>query len=47
MRKTIEIPDKEIQLTQGDEVKIYVRKKDILFFFFCDGTGNTFIISKE
>lgn len=47
MKKQIEIPDKEIQLSHGDKVKIYIRKKNILFFFSCDGTGNCFKLSKE
>lgn len=47
MKQTIQIPDKEIQLTQGDHVKIYINKKDIDFAFYCDGTGNIFTLTKK
>lgn len=47
MKKEIEIPDETIEMAHGDRVNIYVREKDILFDFFCDGTGNCFAIPKE
>ena len=48
MKKTIIIPDKEIQLKPyGDKVKIYVNKNTIDFEFCCDGTGNSFTLTKE
>ena len=48
MKKEIKIiPDKTIELSHGDRVDIYIRKRDILFDFFCDGTGNCFTIPKE
>ena len=47
MKTTTIIPDKEIQLTQGDHVKIYINKKDIDFAFCCDGTGNMFTLTKK
>ena len=47
MRITKEVPDKEIELSQGDHVKIYVKKKNIEFDVMIDGCGNTFILTKE
>ncbi len=47
MKKQVEIPDKEIQLSYGDKIRIYIRKNNILFFFSCDGTGNCFTLTKE
>lgn len=47
MKKTIEIPDKTIELSHGDKVEIYVRNFEILFSVFCDGTGQAFAIKKE
>lgn len=46
-KQTIEVPDETIELTQGDRVNIYIRERDILFDFFCDGTGNSFAIPKK
>jgi hypothetical protein len=42
-----EIPDKIIELSLGDKVEIYVRKKEVAFHFYCDGTGNCFALTKE
>jgi hypothetical protein len=49
MKKTTvtEVPDKEIELSHGDKVWIYIRERDILFEFYCDGTGNCFAIPKR
>jgi hypothetical protein len=48
MKKAITIiPDKEIQLEHGDKVKIYGNKHKIRFNFFCDGTGNSFCLTKQ
>jgi len=47
IKKTIEVPDKTIELSHNDKVEIYIRKNDILFDFYCDGTGNCFAISKK
>jgi hypothetical protein len=42
-----EIPDKEIRLSHGDKVNIYIRKNEISFEFFCDGTGNAFTLTRK
>jgi hypothetical protein len=47
MIKEIEMPDKEIQLDKGDYVKIYIRVNEIVFDFYCNGDGNSFILTKE
>ena len=47
MKKSIEVPDMEIKLSRGDKVCITARKAEIVFDFFCDGTGNSFILRKE
>ena len=36
IKKTIEVPDKVIELSHGDRVSIYVRERDILFEFYCE-----------
>lgn len=46
-RKVIIEADRTIQLTHGDYVNIYVQKNRILFNFFCDGTGNSFSLTKK
>lgn len=43
----IEIPDKEIELSHGDKIKIYIKKNSVEFDFFCDGTGNSFELTKD
>ena len=47
MKIIIEKPDKIIELSHGDEVRIYVDKNNIRFEFYCDGTGNFFRLSKK
>ena len=47
IKKTIEVPDKTIELSHNDKVEIYIRDRDILFDFSCDGTGNCFAITKK
>lgn len=47
IKKTIEVPDKTIELSHNDKVEIYIRDRDILFDFSCDGTGNCFAIPKK
>lgn len=47
MKKILEIPDLTLELSHGDRVNIYVRKKEILFDFFCDETGNYFTLTKQ
>ena len=47
MKKQIEVPDKIIELEYNDKVKIYIEKNKIRFDFFCDGTGNSFSLSKR
>jgi len=47
MKKTIELPDMEIKLSHGDKVCITSRKAEVVFDFFCDGTGNSFVLTKE
>lgn len=42
-----EIPDKIIELSQGDIVQIFVRKNKLTFWFSCDGSGNVFELSKD
>jgi hypothetical protein len=46
-KETKIIPDRVIEMEKGDKVNIYIRKRDILFSFYCDGTGNCFAIPKE
>jgi len=46
IKKTIEVPDKTIELSHGDHVEIYIRERDLLFDFSCDETGNCFAIPK-
>ena len=41
------LPDKIIEMSHGDRVNIYIRERDILFEFYCDGTGNCFAIPKR
>ena len=48
MKKQIKIiPDKRIELSCGDFVEIYIKKNEIEFHFYCDGTGNYFRITKK
>ena len=47
MRVINERPDKEIRLSHGDHVHVYLRDEEIEFDFFCDGTGNKFTITKD
>ena len=47
MKQTIEVPDKIIELVSGDNVKIYVKRKDLEFSVYCDGTGFIFRLTKE
>jgi hypothetical protein len=48
MKKEITIiPDKVIELSHDDKVKIYIKKNNIEFDFFCDGTGNGFSLTKN
>lgn len=47
MRITKEVPDKEIELSHDDHIKIYVKKNKIEFDCFIDRTGNTFSLTKE
>ena len=47
MKRQIELPDKTLQLSCGDKVEIFIRKDDVLFSFSCDGTGNSFKLSKD
>lgn len=43
----VEMPDKILSLTKGDRVAIYVSNDEFRFDFFCDGTGNTFYLTKK
>jgi hypothetical protein len=47
MRITKEVPDKEIKLSHGDHIKIYVKPTRIEFDCFIDGVGNSFSLTKE
>lgn len=47
MKKLMEIPDKEIKLSFGDYVKIYVRENSILFSVFCNQDGCEFELTKD
>jgi hypothetical protein len=46
-KSTQRIPDKVIELSRGDKVKIYGSKTKISFDFFCDCDGNTFSLTKQ
>ena len=47
MKIISEVPDKEMKLSKGDKVEVYVKEDTILFSVFCNYDGCVFELTKE